>query len=404
VADELAIPVARGDYWLAVHPVADSFNGQSFWLTSPVTDCTAAFLSRFFGYNEWTPIKPDTNVAFCIQGIIFDDGVGRCCLDGDCRVVSEDDCTRGGGDYAGDCTTCVPNDCPGAPGACCLPEGGCESLKLGACDEAGGAFQGEGVECECDTCALADFCADSVYDNGRYNGITGYFNARSFISAETADDYVADGSTQITGMTIFQLDLPPGGNFDGIVEVTVRGDASDFPDDGNILFQAELEAEATDTCEIAFGFYPIVAYAADGIEADVTGGQKVWLSLRPVYEGTGSYGYHATADVRNTFGRWRAADFGYPDWTHIADYDWAWCIRAAAPCSANRGDSDLSGEIDFDDIDCFVAAIIGPAEWADCSGGDAADHLCINDIDQDGDVDFDDIDPFVECIINGSCE
>jgi hypothetical protein len=68
-----------------------------------------------------------------------------------------------------------------------------------------------------------------------------------------------------------------------------------------------------------------------------------------------------------------------------------------------RGDANCDGQIDFGDIDCFVAAILGEDAWLECTGGADCDYLGATDIDQDGAVSFDDIDPFVECLINGEC-
>jgi Tol biopolymer transport system component len=67
-----------------------------------------------------------------------------------------------------------------------------------------------------------------------------------------------------------------------------------------------------------------------------------------------------------------------------------------------RGDSNCDGNIDFDDVEDFLLAMIDPDAYA-------VKHLtcdweCNNDINRDGKVNFDDIDPFVECLINGGCE
>jgi hypothetical protein len=73
-------------------------------------------------------------------------------------------------------------------------------------------------------------------------------------------------------------------------------------------------------------------------------------------------------------------------------------------CAAGvRGDSNCDGRVDFSDIDCFVAALVDQAAWANCSGG-GCDYACVNDINQDQHVNFDDIDPFVECLISGACQ
>jgi hypothetical protein len=82
-----------------------------------------------------------------------------------------------------------------------------------------------------------------------------------------------------------------------------------------------------------------------------------------------------------------------------------WALPAAGePCAGQvRGDSNCDGGVDFDDIDCFVASLIGQDSWNACGHGEGCDYACVNDINQDGSVDFDDIDKFVECLINGGC-
>lgn len=81
-----------------------------------------------------------------------------------------------------------------------------------------------------------------------------------------------------------------------------------------------------------------------------------------------------------------------------------WPADTPAPCSgAVLGDSSCDGTVSFDDIDCFVAAMIGPDAWRDCGGGEGCDYACVNDVNDDGVVDFNDIDTFVECLINSGC-
>ncbi len=87
---------------------------------------------------------------------------------------------------------------------------------------------------------------------------------------------------------------------------------------------------------------------------------------------------------------------------------------SVSPCTAEeeiaivagigaRGDSNCDGAMTFDDIDPFVAALSGEAEWAaSFPSPPACSYLCVNDINQDGAVDFDDIDPFVACL-GGLC-
>jgi hypothetical protein len=83
-----------------------------------------------------------------------------------------------------------------------------------------------------------------------------------------------------------------------------------------------------------------------------------------------------------------------------------WFVATSgAPCEGQvLGDANCDGTLNFDDIDCFVSAIIGPDEWISCAPGcDASNYLCANDVNKDGSVGFDDIDQFVTCIVEGGC-
>ncbi len=67
-------------------------------------------------------------------------------------------------------------------------------------------------------------------------------------------------------------------------------------------------------------------------------------------------------------------------------------------------DSDGVAPVDLGDINCFVAALVGPAVWSDCGTlTDSQGYVCANDVNRDGQVDFNDLDEFVSCIAMG-CE
>lgn len=83
-------------------------------------------------------------------------------------------------------------------------------------------------------------------------------------------------------------------------------------------------------------------------------------------------------------------------------------IDDPADCSSGvvLGDSNLDGSVDFGDIDCFVAALVGEDTWNGCGlnhDPNPGDFKAANDINGDGTVDFSDIDPFVICLANGGC-
>jgi len=90
----------------------------------------------------------------------------------------------------------------------------------------------------------------------------------------------------------------------------------------------------------------------------------------------------------------------------LTGYQFAFRVSAEIdPCEAFvRGDSDCDGDVDFDDINPFVAALTSEDAWAAALGGaPTCDYLCANDIDGNGVVDFDDINPFVACL-TGACQ
>ncbi len=69
-----------------------------------------------------------------------------------------------------------------------------------------------------------------------------------------------------------------------------------------------------------------------------------------------------------------------------------------------HGDSNCDGEINFDDIDYFVAALVGEQNWNDLHGGNpTCNYIGSNDCDWNDMVNFDDIDPFVAGLVDGNC-
>ncbi len=81
-------------------------------------------------------------------------------------------------------------------------------------------------------------------------------------------------------------------------------------------------------------------------------------------------------------------------------------IEAKGCTAASQGDSNRSGAVDFDDINCFVAALVGVEAWNGCNGGSVpftlGSYYCANDVNRDGSVNFDDIPGFVACL-TGAC-
>ncbi len=78
------------------------------------------------------------------------------------------------------------------------------------------------------------------------------------------------------------------------------------------------------------------------------------------------------------------------------------CPPEASACL--RGDSNGDDLVAFNDIDCFVAALIDEAAWAGCGTRlDSAVYVCAHDGDCDGRIGLNDIDPFVQGLVAGAC-
>ncbi len=78
-------------------------------------------------------------------------------------------------------------------------------------------------------------------------------------------------------------------------------------------------------------------------------------------------------------------------------------VSATAFAGIERADSNCDGTVNFDDINCFVSAVISQAAWDACGRGAGCTYLQVNDINGDTIVNFDDITPFVQCVIAGGC-
>ncbi len=71
---------------------------------------------------------------------------GACCIDGECSILSESDCTDGGGNYLGDGSVCEGVDC--TQGACCFDTSCSDYPDQETCEGDGGIWKGAGNLCE----------------------------------------------------------------------------------------------------------------------------------------------------------------------------------------------------------------------------------------------------------------
>jgi len=72
---------------------------------------------------------------------------GGCCQGASCTVQTPANCTALGGVYHGDGSSCTPNPCFVATGACCATNGTCSVVSQSTCTGGGGTYQGDGSDC-----------------------------------------------------------------------------------------------------------------------------------------------------------------------------------------------------------------------------------------------------------------
>ncbi len=113
--------------------------------------------------------------------------------------------------------------------------------------------------------------------------------------------------------------------------------------------------------------------------------------------------------------RWTNSRLGR-SWQHTAAwrpdgrlaFAWHWEIDSnvygtvRSPLPGCPGDANCDLQINFDDIECFVAALVGEPAWRACVSIDCG-YVCANDVNGDEAVNFDDIGSFVDALVAGIC-
>jgi spore coat protein A len=79
---------------------------------------------------------------------------GGCCQGSTCTIETQADCGTLSGVYQGDGTSCSPNPCAVAFGACCASDGTCSEESQTSCEGGGGVFQGDGSSCSAVDCPI----------------------------------------------------------------------------------------------------------------------------------------------------------------------------------------------------------------------------------------------------------
>lgn len=259
-----------------------------------------------------------------------------------------------------------------------------------------------------------DLCSGAFYDSGFPDGFSALSNERSTKSGvpdgQCVDDvYFPEG---LTIRTIHWYSCEKGSYaWTGAADLIVLVADGERESPGTIrVEQNDLPADRLDTGQTLFDL-PLYHYTLSDLAISLEPG-RFWFGMRPVQDGAGR-AYWPTAPLYDYTAHWRSSFFGEPKWTptdksdEFRDVtDFTFCLSASNdPCTdQKRADADCSGAVDFNDLDCFVAGLIGEDAWRECVGDASCNFLCVSDVNRDGSVSFDDIDAFVACVIDGGCE
>jgi hypothetical protein len=199
-----------------------------------------------------------------------DEPMGACCLpNGFCDTLTADACAAAGGTYQGDFVPCTPGLCPQPAGACCFTTGECELLTQAECQQAGGLFQGLQIPCDPNACPQPGACclpdgscvqaaelggADCTQQGGLYVGDNS--TCGQVICPQPGACCLPDGSCETAATT-------------GGADCTAAGGA--YQGDNTICSTASCPG----ACCLADG----VCFLASGVVCDAVGG---------VYQGLGT--------------------------------------------------------------------------------------------------------------------
>lgn len=285
-------------------------------------------------------------------------GFGACCLpDGFCETQFAVDCAGSGFTYLGDGSSCNGATCVPHRGACCLPGGSCEIRLVSDCATAGLTYRGDDTECAGANCPQPTGACCFAASGGCLNNFT------SANCTGAGGIWHGAGSTCATTVCFPRgaCCLPNGSCSANVSPETCAGQSGNF--------QGNNTTCASVNCPPPLGACCFsTTFCLNLSSSDCATAGASW-------HGIGS-----------------ACETGSP---------------CAVP-TCKRGDANCDGTINNFDVDPFVAAILhagesqAPAEYL---AGGATQQCwdqrgCWGDVSRSNSFDNFDIDPFVACIVS----
>ncbi|MCH2138426.1 MAG: M12 family metallo-peptidase, partial [Phycisphaerales bacterium] len=115
------------------------------WTMHPSLQCA----NRFTSESEAYIINYRNSHESCLTDTTPQ---GACCYGTTCLERSETDCEDTGGAFQGDGSDCDSVTCTGSTGACCTQSGSCITVTSSQCDTISGDYQGDNVPCDDEIC------------------------------------------------------------------------------------------------------------------------------------------------------------------------------------------------------------------------------------------------------------
>ncbi|MCB9854426.1 MAG: hypothetical protein H6818_01980 [Phycisphaerales bacterium] len=154
--------------------------------------CSLTVASGWYRLND-TAVLPASFVNDWTMRVIYEPlncvtPTGACCKpDGTCESLTQSLCATSSGVYQGDASLCANVNCPQPTGACCFMPSGCVNLTALNCSGAGGTWNGAGSNCATiicfptgACCMPAGNCVDSVLDTN-CNAMGGTFQGHQTV-------------------------------------------------------------------------------------------------------------------------------------------------------------------------------------------------------------------------------
>ncbi|TWT45779.1 hypothetical protein RAS1_22110 [Phycisphaerae bacterium RAS1] len=335
---------------------------------------------------------------------------GACCLAPTCQDgLDAAGCVAAGGIYQGDGTLCANVDCLGA---CCLADESCSNLTEPACTAANGVFNGQGTRCGdafifCNGACCACPAACTVTSQQNCQAAGGFFQGGGSTCAD-----VNNCAASIEGETV----CTPGTDH-------FNGGCNSTP---NVFSMIACGQTVCGRSANPSGFgprdsdwYRFELTQPTRVRWEVVGNTRMQANLLQLTAGN-CPATNVTSVITDRPFEPAVVEVVLAPGAYVAYAAVPLSVPPGVPCGANAyratltcrtacadsvcGDSNCDGVVNVLDINFFVAAVLGEAQWnALHSGSPTCSYCCSNDVNGNGVVNILDINAFVAAVLDGSC-